>query len=115
VWDHSKLSKFKFTWWDVTTFRPYTEETSFENSIMTQRSGALQLSSLKSVYQSLTTNAKGIFSVIINYQLENQKLAHYQGNVCSTELHNKLFIFNDSSFEACPVLLLYWFFLYFYY
>ncbi|CAH2991666.1 unnamed protein product [Chilo suppressalis] len=79
LWDHSKLSKFKFTWWDVTTFMPYTEETSFENSIMTQRSGALQLSSLRSVYQSLTSNAKGIFNIIINFQLENQKLAHYQG------------------------------------
>ncbi|KAL0832706.1 hypothetical protein ABMA28_000889 [Loxostege sticticalis] len=79
LWDHSKLSKFKFTWWDVTTFLPYTEETSFENSIMTQRSGALQLSSLRSVYQSLTTNAKGIFNVIIKHQLENQKLSHYQG------------------------------------
>ncbi|XP_026755534.2 origin recognition complex subunit 2 [Galleria mellonella] len=79
LWDHSKLSKFKFTWWDVTTFLPYTEETSYENSIMSHRSGALQLSSLRSVYQSLTTNAKGIFNIIIGYQLENQKQAHYQG------------------------------------
>ncbi|XP_045487828.1 origin recognition complex subunit 2 isoform X2 [Pieris rapae] len=78
LWDHSKLSKYKFSWWDITTFLPYTEETSFENSLMTQRSGALQLSSLKSVYQSLTTNAKGIFNVIIQYQLENQK-QNYQG------------------------------------
>ncbi|XP_072939429.1 origin recognition complex subunit 2 [Epargyreus clarus] len=79
LWDHSKLSKFKFTWWDATTFLPYTEETSYENSLMTQRSGALQLSSLKSVYQSLTTNAKGVFKIIIEYQLENQKNVHYQG------------------------------------
>ncbi|XP_026737065.1 origin recognition complex subunit 2 isoform X2 [Trichoplusia ni] len=79
LWDHNKLSKFKFTWWDVTTFMPYIEETSYENSLMTHRSGALQLSSLKSVYQSLTSNAKGIFKIIIEYQLENQKQAHYQG------------------------------------
>ncbi|CAK1546096.1 unnamed protein product [Leptosia nina] len=79
LWDHSKLSKFNFSWWDVTTFLPYTDETSYENSLMTQRSGALQLSSLKSVYQSLTTNARGIFNAIIEYQLENQKQSHYQG------------------------------------
>ncbi|XP_053603522.1 origin recognition complex subunit 2 [Plodia interpunctella] len=79
LWDHSKLSKFKFTWWDVTTFLPYKEETSYENSLMTHRSGALQLSSLRSVYQSLTSNAKGIFNVIIEYQLDNQKQTHYQG------------------------------------
>ncbi|KAJ8733351.1 hypothetical protein PYW08_001649 [Mythimna loreyi] len=78
LWDHTKLSRFKFTWWDVTTFVPYSEETSYENSLMTHRSGALQLSSLKSVYQSLTSNAKGIFKIIIEYQLENQK-QHYQG------------------------------------
>lgn len=79
MWDHTKLSKFNFTWWDATTFLPYIEETSFENSLMTQRTGALQLSSLKSVFQSLTTNAKGIFQIIIGYQLENQKQSHYQG------------------------------------
>ncbi|CAH0702865.1 unnamed protein product [Spodoptera exigua] len=78
LWDHTKLSKFKFTWWDVTTFVPYSEETSYENSLMSHRSVALQLSSLKSVYQSLTTNAKGIFKIIIEYQLENQK-QNYQG------------------------------------
>ncbi|XP_037978290.2 origin recognition complex subunit 2 isoform X1 [Plutella xylostella] len=79
LWDHSKLSKFNFTWWDTTTFIPYTEETSFETSLMSHRSGALQLSSLRSVYASLTTNAKGIFNIIIQHQLDNDKQAHYQG------------------------------------
>lgn len=54
---------------------------------MYHRSGALQLSSLKSVYQSLTTNAKGIFKIIIEYQLENQKQAHYQGNCYNNKAH----------------------------
>ncbi|CAG4992464.1 unnamed protein product [Parnassius apollo] len=88
LWDHSKLSKFNFTWWDVTTFLPYIEETSFENSLMTHRSGALQLSSLKSVYQSLTSNAKGIFNIIIEYQLANHKQTHYQG-ISLKELYSK--------------------------
>ncbi|XP_061711160.1 origin recognition complex subunit 2 [Cydia pomonella] len=79
LWDHNKLSKLRFTWWDVTTFLPYSEETSYENSLMSHRSGALQLSSLKSVHQSLTTNAKGIFNIIIQYQLDNHKQPHYQG------------------------------------
>ncbi|KAL3613101.1 Origin recognition complex subunit 2 [Castilleja foliolosa] len=65
--------------WDVTTFLPYRVETSFENSLLTARSGALQLSSLRSVFQSLTTNAKGIFNIIIQYQMENHKQTHYQG------------------------------------
>lgn len=59
---------------------PYTEETSYENSIMAHQSGALQLSSLRSVYQSLTSNARGIFKIIIEFQLEKKKQTHYQGN-----------------------------------
>lgn len=88
VWDHSKLSKLKWTWWDATTFLPYAEETSYENSLMTQRSGALQLSSLRSVHQSLTTNAKGIFQIIAEHQLEHHKQSHYQGmQVSSTDMN----------------------------
>ncbi|XP_045765980.1 origin recognition complex subunit 2 [Maniola jurtina] len=79
LWNQSKLSKFNFTWWDVTTFVPYIEETSFENSLLSRRSGALQLASLQSVYRSLTSNAKGILQIIIQYQLENHKHSHYQG------------------------------------
>ncbi|CAG9825328.1 unnamed protein product [Phaedon cochleariae] len=79
IWDHSKLSKFNFIWWDVTSFSPYCEETSFEKSLMVQQSGALALSSLKNVFQSLTTNSKQIFSKIVKYQLENSKSQYYQG------------------------------------
>ncbi|KAJ3639094.1 hypothetical protein Zmor_004254 [Zophobas morio] len=60
IWDHSKLSKFKFTWWDVTTFQSYTDETLFEGSMMVQRTGTLALSSLRNVFLSLTSNSKGL-------------------------------------------------------
>ncbi|GAB0091895.1 Origin recognition complex subunit 2 [Sergentomyia squamirostris] len=79
LWDHSKLSNYNFTWWDVTSMLPYTEETAFENSLMIQNSGVLALSSLKSVFQSLTTNAKGIFMLIVRKQLENTKNSNYPG------------------------------------
>lgn len=79
VWDHNKLSKFNFTWWDVTSFLPYFEETSFESSMMVQKSGNLALSSLRNVFMSLTTNSKGIYLIIVKHQLENQKNQYYQG------------------------------------
>ncbi|KAJ2952308.1 hypothetical protein O0L34_g4592 [Tuta absoluta] len=81
LWDHAKLSKYKFTWWDVTTFLPYRAETSFETALALggAGAGALRLASLRSVLLSLTTNAKGIYNIIIRYQLENHKQAHYQG------------------------------------
>lgn len=79
MWDQAKLSKFNFSWWDITTFLPYTKETSYENSFSSSTSGALQLASLQSLFKALTKNAKGIFNLIIQYQLDNQKQSHYQG------------------------------------
>ncbi|RZB40081.1 origin recognition complex subunit 2, partial [Asbolus verrucosus] len=79
IWDHSKLSKFNFTWWDVTTFETYIDETSFESSMMVQRTGTLALSSLRNVFLSLTSNSKGIYLILVKYQIENSKKQYYQG------------------------------------
>lgn len=79
IWDHSKLSKFNYIWWDVTSFLPYIEETSFERSMMIQQSGTLALSSLRNVFLSLTTNSKSIYMIIVKHQLENVKKQYYQG------------------------------------
>ncbi|KAL1132700.1 hypothetical protein AAG570_010652, partial [Ranatra chinensis] len=71
LWDQSKLSNYNFAWEDASSFLPYTEETSFESSIMVQRSGSLALAALKNVFQSLTTNSRNIFKLLLKYQLEN--------------------------------------------
>uniref|UniRef100_A0A182LSP6 Origin recognition complex subunit 2 n=1 Tax=Anopheles culicifacies TaxID=139723 RepID=A0A182LSP6_9DIPT len=76
LWDASKLSLYNFCWWDVTTMLPYSVETAFENSLLVQGGGALALSSMSSVFASLTSNARGIFMVIVNYQLANSGPAH---------------------------------------
>ena len=49
--DVSKVSSYNPVWWDATTLLPYTEETSYENSLLVQQSGALALSSLIHVFQ----------------------------------------------------------------
>ncbi|XP_014254352.1 origin recognition complex subunit 2 isoform X2 [Cimex lectularius] len=69
IWDQKKLSDFNFVWEDATTFEPYLEETSFESSLMVQRSGAIVLSALKNVYQSLTRNTREVFKILLNHQL----------------------------------------------
>lgn len=79
VWNNTKLSNYNFVWFDVTSFLPYTEETAFENSLLVQNSGALELSSMKSVFQSLTTNARSIYVLIVKYQLKNIRNPNYQG------------------------------------
>lgn len=79
VWDQYKLSKFNFTWWDVTSFLPYSFETSFENSILVKNTGNLGLSALRNVFMSLTANSKGIYLKMVEYQLENGNDQYYQG------------------------------------
>lgn len=69
LWDQAKMSCYNWIWCDVTTFLPYTEETSYENSLLVQQTGSLALSSLTYVFRSLTPNAKGIFLLLAQYHL----------------------------------------------
>lgn len=60
LWDQNKLSQFNFIWEDATSFLPYYDETSFESSLMVQRSGTIALTALRNVFQSLNTNARKV-------------------------------------------------------
>ncbi|XP_017334327.1 origin recognition complex subunit 2 isoform X1 [Ictalurus punctatus] len=79
VWDQSKMCVFNWLWYETTTFLPYTEETSYENSLLVQQTGALALSSLTHVLRSLTPNARGIFKLLAEFQLENKDNPSYSG------------------------------------
>uniref|UniRef100_A0A8D0GCN5 Origin recognition complex subunit 2 n=1 Tax=Sphenodon punctatus TaxID=8508 RepID=A0A8D0GCN5_SPHPU len=79
VWDQAKLSLYNWLWYETTTYRPYLEETSYENSLLVQQSGSLALSGLTHVLRSLTSNARGIFRLLAQYQLENKDNSSYPG------------------------------------
>uniref|UniRef100_A0A8B9ZFQ0 Origin recognition complex subunit 2 n=1 Tax=Anas platyrhynchos TaxID=8839 RepID=A0A8B9ZFQ0_ANAPL len=79
VWDQAKQSLYNWLWYETTTFSPYMEETSYENSLLVQQSGSLALSSLTHVLRSLTLNARGIFRLLAQYQLENKDNPSYPG------------------------------------
>ncbi|XP_005874187.1 PREDICTED: origin recognition complex subunit 2 isoform X1 [Myotis brandtii] len=79
MWDHVKQSLYNWLWYETTTYSPYTEETSYENSLLVKQSGSLPLSSLTHVLRSLTPNARGIFRLLIKYQLDNQDNPSYLG------------------------------------
>ncbi|XP_033344218.1 origin recognition complex subunit 2 isoform X2 [Bombus vosnesenskii] len=79
LWDHTKHSKFKFFWWDTTTFLSYQEETSYESSLLVKQSGALALSSLHNVFLSLTSNAKSIYLLLVKNQLSNSNNVNFTG------------------------------------
>ncbi|XP_012510604.1 PREDICTED: origin recognition complex subunit 2 [Propithecus coquereli] len=79
MWDHAKQSLYNWLWYETTTYSPYTEETSYENSLLVKQAGSLPLSSLTHVLRSLTPNARGIFRLLIKYQLDNQDNPSYIG------------------------------------
>lgn len=79
IWDQAKMSMFNWLWYETTTYLPYAEETSYENSLLVQQTGALALSSLTHVLRSLTPNARGIFRLLAEFQLENKDNPAYTG------------------------------------
>ncbi|XP_063970685.1 origin recognition complex subunit 2-like [Lytechinus pictus] len=79
IWDQERSSTFRWMWYDVTTFDPYTDETSYENSLLVQQSGMLALSSLTHVLRSLTPNARGIFNILVEFQMEHKDDGTYNG------------------------------------
>ena len=79
MWDQWKLSRFNWTWHDVTSFEPYKVETSYENSILAKQAGKLALSSLVNVLKSLTPNSRKIYDLLVRYQLEHCDDSTYTG------------------------------------
>ncbi|NWV48917.1 ORC2 protein, partial [Daphoenositta chrysoptera] len=79
MWDQAKLGLYNWLWYETTTFSPYVEETSYENSLLVQQSGSLALSSLMHVLHSLTPNARGIFRLLAQHQLEKKDNPSYPG------------------------------------
>lgn len=80
MWDQTCMNNFNFIWYDCTTMLPYKNETAFENSVLFQNSGELNLAAMSNVFQSLTKNARGIYMILVKSQIANQKDYNYQGN-----------------------------------
>lgn len=79
MWDQTCMDNYNFVWYDCTTMLPYEQETAFENSVFLQNSSDMDLAAMHNVFQSLTTNARGIYMILVKAQLDNQKDSTYQG------------------------------------
>ena len=104
-WDQRKLSKFNWMWHDVTTYELYHDETSYENSLLVRQSGTLALNSLTHVTKSLTPNARGIFKLLVKYQLEHKSDSEsiYQGmsfHDCYVKCREKFLVNSDMTLRA---------------
>ncbi|KAI1300731.1 Origin recognition complex subunit 2 [Mortierella claussenii] len=72
LWDTVKAARFRWVWHELTTFKPYLTETSFENSIMV-RQGELGPRGIQFVLASLTSNGKGLFKILAEYQIQTER------------------------------------------
>ncbi|KAG0359614.1 Origin recognition complex subunit 2 [Podila minutissima] len=72
LWDTVKAARFQWCWHELTTFKSYLAETSFENSIMV-RQGELGARGIQFVLASLTSNGKGLFRVLAEHQIQNER------------------------------------------
>ena len=105
LWNQTLLGRFNWLWHDVTTFEPYREETSYENSLLLRQSGSLALSSLVHVMSSLTPNACGIFELLARHQLEHKRDGErgYTGlsfSECYRRCKEKFLVNNDLTLRA---------------
>ncbi|XP_059171024.1 origin recognition complex subunit 2-like [Physella acuta] len=87
MWDQNKYCHFRWLWYETATFQHYDAENSYENSLMVQQSGSLAMSSLVHVMRSLTPNARQVFLLLAEYQLEMGQTTNYSGMSFQTLYH----------------------------
>nr|CAG4636408.1 EOG090X0AVI [Eubosmina coregoni]SVE69982.1 EOG090X0AVI [Eubosmina coregoni] len=103
LWDQRKLSQSRFVFLDCTTFAPYTEEISYENSLLVQQTSTLGLASLVHVFASLTFNAKAIFILIAQRQLDSKDDSNYHGfpfHELYNECRDRMLVNSDLTLRA---------------
>ncbi|CAO3598040.1 unnamed protein product [Absidia cylindrospora] len=69
LWDNVKSTRFNWLYHDASTFDNYLVETSFENTLLMGLSENGSARGVKHVLASLTSNGRGIFKVLAEYQL----------------------------------------------
>jgi origin recognition complex subunit 2 len=79
LWDNVKSSRFNWIWHDATTFDDYLVETSFENSLLVRTDELGGARGAKFVLDSLTSNARGVFKILADHQLDEMKNARLEG------------------------------------
>ncbi len=65
---------FKWIHYEINTLVAYYDEIMFENSLMLNQTGNVQLSSMIHILKSLTQNAKNIFLTMVEYVLNPENI-----------------------------------------
>jgi len=71
LWSKREAARFNWVWRKATTFAPYAVETSFAAQLLASRGEERHVRGAANVLRSLTSNARDIFRVLAEYQLQN--------------------------------------------
>ncbi|CAO3564391.1 unnamed protein product [Mortierella alpina] len=99
LWDTVKAARFRWVWHELTTFKPYLTETSFENSIMV-RQGELGARGIQFVLASLTSNGKGLFKVLAEHQIQAEREGA-EGGGGGSKAHHDCGMAYNALFRKC--------------
>ncbi len=103
LWDQRKWGRFNWAWQEIATFETYEGETEAIGSVSGKQSDSISLASLKSVMQGLTSNACGIFKILVRYQLEHEEESgSYLGMLfadCYTRCRNEFLVNSNLTFK----------------
>lgn len=69
-----QFGSFNWLHYETNTLVSYYDEIMFENSLMLNQTGNVQLSSMIHILKSLTQNAKNIFVTLIEYVLNPENI-----------------------------------------
>lgn len=73
------LANYNFIYYELNTFQPYIDETSFEDSLNPICSNADNLTRLKFVMVAMTPNAQKVFEVLASYHYRYSLQSDYEG------------------------------------
>jgi len=101
LWDNMQYVSFKWIHYETNTFISYHDEIMFENSLMLNQTGNVQLSSMIHILKSLTQNAKNIFLTMVEYVVNPDNI---KKNITFTKLYHecreKFYVSNELTLRA---------------
>ncbi|CAG8730140.1 13756_t:CDS:1, partial [Acaulospora morrowiae] len=106
LFDRDRDAKFKFIWNDATTFRPYEEESIYEDLKVKKRRIGLTMSVVISILSSWIVNRRMMFKTLAAYQISRYQCGANKPEDAGMEhglLYNKLreefWVDGDSKFR----------------
>lgn len=101
LWDNMQFVSLKWLHYETNTLVSYYDEIMFENSLMLNQTGNVQLSSMIHILKSLTPNAKKIFLSLVEYVLDKENV---KKNMTFTKLYHecreKFYVSNELTLRA---------------